>query len=299
MWHVKAWGVSRVTKYRIGIDGGGTHCRGRLVDSQGNLLAECSGGTGNVYSHYESALCEMENVITELFTLANLPINEYGDSTLVAGLAGANVPSVIQRLTEWRIPGLRHKIVSDVETACFGAHQGEPGAIFICGTGSQGAAWDGHRFQLMGGWGFMLSDLASGAILGQKALRMALLAHEGIIVGTPCMRHIMSIFQDNAEKMLLWTQQAQPKDWAHYAKVVFDYARLDDCHALGLVKQCAAEAETMIKALIHSSFSDIALLGGLAKPITPWLSDEVRKQLIEPRGDALDGAILLAKRLWG
>ncbi|MBT0730387.1 BadF/BadG/BcrA/BcrD ATPase family protein [Rosenbergiella nectarea] len=288
-----------MTKYRIGIDGGGTHCRGRLVDNQGNLLAECSGGTGNVYSHYESALSEVKKVITELYTLANLTVGEYGNSVLVAGLAGANVPSVIQRLTEWCIPNLQHKIVSDVETACFGAHQGEAGAIFICGTGSQGAIWDGQRFKLMGGWGFMLSDLASGAGLGQKALRRALLAHEGIIENSPCMNHIMSTFQDSPEQMLLWTQKAQPKDWAHYAKVIFDYAKRDDRNALRLVKQCAAEAETMIKALIHASRSDIALLGGITAPITPWLSNEIRERLIEPKGDALDGAILLGKRLWG
>lgn len=286
-----------MSTYRIGIDGGGTHCRGRLVDSQGNLLAECRGGTGNVYSHFESALAEVEAVIIELFTLANIPLSRYEESALVAGLAGANVPSVLQRLAQWHIPGLRHKILSDVETACIGAHQGRPGTIFICGTGSQGATWDGHRFQQMGGWGFMLSDLASGAVLGHKALRLALLAHEKILAESPCTHHIMSTFQHNAERMLLWTQHAQPKDWAQYAKCIFDYALQNDPHALDLVKSCAAEAEIMLNALMQNSQHDIALFGGMAKPLTPWLSTNLRQKLVEPKGDALDGAIQLAKQL--
>jgi len=288
-----------MSTYKIGIDGGGTHCRGRLVDSKGNFLAECRGGTANVYSHFESALVEVEAVVTELFTLANLPISRYEESVLVAGLAGANVPSVLQRLAEWHIPGLRHKILSDVETACFGAHQGQPGTIFICGTGSQGATWDGQRFQLIGGWGFMLSDLASGAILGHKALRLALLSHENIITASPCTRHIMNTFQHNPEKMLLWTQNARPKDWAQYAKCIFDYAQQNDTHAVALVKECATEAEIMISALRQHSQHDIALFGGIAEPLTPWLSAKIRKQLVESKGSALDGAILLAKQFWG
>lgn len=286
-----------MSNYRIGIDGGGTHCRGRLVDSQGNLLAECRGGAGNVYSHFDSAITEVESVVNELFTLANLTKSRFAESVMVAGLAGANVPSVLQRLEKWCIPGLQHKIVSDVETACLGAHQGQPGAIFICGTGSQGAVWDGQHFQLIGGWGFMLSDLASGAVLGHRALRLALLAHEGIIDESSLTQHIMSSFEHDAEKMLLWTQQARPKEWAQYAKYVFDYAQRDDYHGVNLVRESAKDAELMINALLRQTEMNIALLGGITEPLTPWLSADIRRQLVPPKSDALAGAILLAEKI--
>ncbi|WKX27094.1 BadF/BadG/BcrA/BcrD ATPase family protein [Tatumella ptyseos] len=286
-----------MSTYRIGIDGGGTHCRGRLVDSQGNLLAECRGGTGNVYSHFESALTEVESVVNELFTLANLSKSRFAESAMVAGLAGANVPSVLQRLEKWCIPGLQHKIVSDVETACFGAHHGRPGAIFICGTGSQGAVWNGQYFQLIGGWGFMLSDLASGAVLGQRALRLALLAHEGIIDESSLTQYIMSSFKHDAEKMLLWTQQARPKDWAQYAKYVFDYAQCDDYHGVSLVRESAKDAELMINTLLRQTELNVALLGGITEPLEPWLSADIRRQLVQPKSDALAGAILMAEKI--
>ena len=38
----------------------------------------------------------------------------------------------------------------------------------------------------------------------------------------------------------------------------------------------------------------MALMGGLAGPITPWLAEETRRHLVRPQGDALDGALQLA-----
>jgi len=281
-------------EFRVAIDGGGTHCRGRLLDRQNNILAEYVGGSANVYSHYERAINEVEKVIVELFQRAELSKRDYAHSILVAGLAGANVPSVKQRLESWGIAELQHKIVSDVEIACIGAHQGKPGAVLICGTGSQGVAWDGQHFHAIGGWGFMLSDLASGAVLGQKALRMALLAHEGMLPPSALTQYLMGLFNNDPEKMLLWTQQAQPKDWASYAKPVFKYAQLADCHAKTLVKQCATEAEMMLETLISISDNKVSMLGGLAEPLLSWLSPEIKKRLVQPKGNALDGAQQLA-----
>ena len=282
-------------KYRIGIDGGGTHCRGRLVDDKGDCLAEFVGGSANIYTQYQSALDEVEKVVAELFKLANLPSSEYVNSILVAGLAGANVPQVKMRLESWKLPGLTHKIVSDVETACIGAHAGKPGAVFICGTGSQGAVWDGKNFHLMGGWGFMLSDLASGAGLGKNALRMALLAHEGIIPHSIATQRLMSEFKHNPEEMLLWTQRAQPKDWAQYAKEIFEFAQNQDDHALTLVKQCVADAELMIDALMNRCHNELTLLGGMARPLREWLPQRIVNKLSVAKGDALDGALYLGR----
>lgn len=282
-------------KYRIGIDGGGTHCRGRLVDDKGYCLAEFVGGSANVYTQYQSALDEVEKVVAELFKLANLPCSEYVNSILVAGLAGANVPQVKARLESWKLPGLTHKIVSDVETACIGAHAGNPGAVFICGTGSQGAVWDGESFHLIGGWGFMLSDLASGAELGKNALRMALLAHEGIIPHSSATQQLMSEFKHSAEEMLLWTQRAQPRDWARYAKQIFEFAQHQDGHAQTLVKQCVADAELMIDALMDRCHNELTLLGGMAQPLEEWLPQRIVNRLSVAKGDALDGALYLAR----
>ncbi|HAB26036.1 MAG TPA: N-acetylglucosamine kinase, partial [Pantoea sp.] len=35
--------------YYLGIDGGGTRCRARLIDAQGKVLAQAEGGPANVF----------------------------------------------------------------------------------------------------------------------------------------------------------------------------------------------------------------------------------------------------------
>ena len=85
----------------LGIDGGGTRCRGRLTDAQGQLLAEARGGPANVWSHFEAAIDAIDRVIDDLFTQAALPAAARAQTVLVAGLAGANVASVKARLESW------------------------------------------------------------------------------------------------------------------------------------------------------------------------------------------------------
>ncbi|ANI84349.2 N-acetylglucosamine kinase [Kosakonia oryzae] len=280
----------------LGIDGGGTRCRGRLTDAQGQLLAEARGGPANVWSHFEAAIDAIERVIDDLFTQAALPAAARAQTVLVAGLAGANVASVKARLESWQPVCQSRYVFTDVETACAGAHNGAPGAVFITGTGSQGAAWDGTQFTLLGGWGFALSDAGSGAVLGQRALRLALLAHEGIVPSSALTQRIMAHYHDSPEQMLIWSRQATPADWGRIVPDVFAAAHADDVHGAALVQQTAADIALMIQPLLARSHGKLALMGGLAAPIQPWLPADIAALLVPPQGDALSGALRLASQ---
>jgi glucosamine kinase len=48
--------------------------------------------------------------------------------------------------------------------------------------------------------------------------------------------------------------------------------------------------------LLESGASRIALLGGLASSMLPWLSPDVQRRLVPVEGDAVDGALHLARR---
>ncbi|MDF7659877.1 BadF/BadG/BcrA/BcrD ATPase family protein [Erwiniaceae bacterium L1_54_6] len=280
----------------LGIDGGGTHCRGRLTDAQGQLLAEARGGPANVWSQFEAAIDAIDRVIDDLFTQAALPAAARAQTVLVAGLAGANVASINARLASWQPICQARYVFTDVEIACAGAHQGAPGAVFITGTGSQGAAWDGERFTLLGGWGFALSDAGSGAVLGQRALRLALLAHEGIVPTSALTQRIMAHYHDSPEQMLIWSRQATPADWGRIVPDVFAAAQVGDVHGTALIEQTAADIAQMVQPLLARSHGKLALMGGLATPIQPWLPAEIAALLVPPQGDALSGAIRLASQ---
>lgn len=278
----------------LGIDGGGTHCRGRLTDSAGRLLAEAKGGPANVWSQFDAAIVAIEQVIDELFAQANLPAEARDRTVMVAGLAGANVASVQSRLANWQPRCQARYLFTDVEIACAGAHAGAPGAVFIIGTGSQGAAWDGAHFTLLGGWGFALSDAGSGAILGQRALRLALLAHEEIVPASALTQRIMASYQNSPEQLLIWSKQATPADWGRVVPEVFAAAQQGDVHGTALVQQSAADIVQMVQPLLARSHGKLALMGGLAEPIQAWLPADIAALLVPPQGDALSGAIRLA-----
>ena len=280
----------------LGIDGGGTHCRGRLTDAQGQLLAEARGGPANVWSQFEAAIDAIDRVIDDLFIQAALPAAARAQTVLVAGLAGANVASVKARLDSWQPVCQARYVFTDVEIACAGAHHGAPGAVFITGTGSQGAAWDGERFTLLGGWGFALSDAGSGAVLGQRALRLALLAHEGIVPSSALTQRIMAHYHDSPEQMLIWSRQATPADWGRIVPDVFAAALAGDEHGTALIEQTAADITQMVQPLLARSHGKLALMGGLAAPIQPWLPTDIAALLVPPQGDALSGAIRLASQ---
>lgn len=281
--------------YLLGIDGGGTHCRARLTSNSGRLLAEVTGGPANVWSDYVQAMDRVEQLIADVIAQAGLPAASLAKTSVVAGLAGANVASVRQRLAQWRPDCASLQAISDVEIACAGAHAGEAGAVLIVGTGSQGAAWDGERFTLLGGWGFALSDQGSGAELGRRALRQALLAHEDIIVRTDFTESVMARFDHSAEAMLLWTRGATPGDWASVVPDVFNAALADDPHALTLIQQTAADIAMMVRRLNTLSNGRIALMGGLATPVQRWLHDDILALLVAPQQDALAGALHMAR----
>ncbi len=84
--------------YLLGIDGGGTQCRARLTDSEGTLLAQAVGGPANVWSQFDAALNSVEQLIAAVLSQAGLAPEALSHTSLVAGLAGANVASVQARL---------------------------------------------------------------------------------------------------------------------------------------------------------------------------------------------------------
>lgn len=283
-------------EYLLGIDGGGTRCRARLIHWQGQLLAEAVGGPANVWSRFDEALATVSQLARQVFQLAGLPPQALEKTSLVAGLAGANVASVSARLASFQLPCQHIRMLTDVEIACMGAHAGEPGAVFIIGTGSQGAAWDGQRFALLGGWGCALSDSGSGAELGRRALRLALLAHEDVVPRTPLTHTLMAHFRHSPETMLLWSLQATPADWGSVVPEVFAAASVGDEHGCTLVQQTADDIALMVRRLTARSAGRVALMGGLALPVRPWLAQDVQAMLSEPQGDALDGALRLARQ---
>ena len=84
--------------------------------------------------------------------------------------------------------------------------------------------------------------------------------------------------------------------FAQFAPLVLEHAERGDLLGKAVMEHAAAGAARIAQRLIDVGAPGVALLGGLAAPMTPWLPPAIQARLVKPEADALDGAILLARR---
>jgi glucosamine kinase len=280
----------------LGIDGGGTRCRARLVDGKGAVLGEGSAGAAGLTLGIEIAAAAIRAAARLAFDQAGL-----GDSELMArtraglGLAGANLPSLAAAMRKTPLGFASAVVASDALAACLGAHGGRDGAILILGTGSHGLAIANGRATSVGGWGFELADDGAGAMLGRSAVRSAIAACDGLGPRSALTEAIMDAFGHDPAAAALWAMTATPRDYAAFAPLVFERGAAGDEVATTILRDAAVRIDAMLGRLAALGATRIALMGGLSRPYGPWLEPGSRRLLVEPAGDAMDGAILMAR----
>jgi glucosamine kinase len=74
-----------------------------------------------------------------------------------------------------------------------------------------------------------------------------------------------------------------------------EHAARWDPIAMEVLSQAALDAGRMITRLLDAGAPSVCLLGGVAEPLSAWLSPAIKERLASPIGDAMDGAILMAR----
>lgn len=285
-----------MARYLLGMDGGGSNARARLIDHAGNRLGEGSGGPANAGNDLEGAIAALEAAADGALLAAALSNDDRTKVTAVIGAAGVGYPWVSERLAAAPF-GFRHlRVVTDAEIALEGAFAGGDGGILIVGTGSQAYGRIGERRLRIGGWGAALSDGGSGAVLGRRAARRALEANEGLATSSPLTDTIFNRLGGSAAALSTFGKAARPADWAALAPLVFRHAECGDPVAETLVARATSEIEALIDCLAAEGIGRIAVMGGLATSYRRFLSPRVAPLLVDPLGDALDGALGLARK---
>lgn len=284
-------GVSPV--YLLGIDGGGSGTRALLADAAGRPLAQASGAPAGLALGVAAAWQAISEVCAQAFAALGRPL-DWSACVLGCGLAGVNHPG-------WRAafiadaPGVRALVLeSDAFTTLLGAHGGAPGAIVALGTGSIGAALlaDGTR-RLVGGFGFPAGDEASGAWLGLRAVQHAQCALDGRAARDAFAEALLGAMQaDNTEQLVTWLSAANQTAYAGLAPLVFAHAAHP--FAANLLATAGRDVAAIMAALDPAGVLPVALCGGLADALAPYLPAVSRARLSLPRGDSAQGALQLA-----
>lgn len=236
---------------------------------------------------------------------AILPFLE-GDRLDLIGVGAAGAwlaPHAAQELSSRlaAASGAAVAVASDVVTAHAGALAGAGGVLLIAGTGAAALGVDADGARLVDGWGPELGDFGSGSWLGREALRAVLRADDALGARTALTAAIVQPVGAPSD-IQAWLAQREPlpRRLATLAPLVLDAAADGDAVAGEIVAE-AIRLLTATAVAASTRTTDVVIHGGLTDHA--WFRASLTSSLqtagrtiVPASGDALDGALLLARR---
>lgn len=282
----------------LGIDGGGTGCRAAVATASGAILGRGRGGPANIRTDLAGARENIVEAARLAFIDAGLDPVLIASTPAVLGLAGANVGDYKQRL-EAILPFARSEVENDSLISLEGALGEHDGAIAALGTGSVYLARRQGQLWPIGGWGFQIGDLGSGARIGRDLLQETLLVHDRIHTGSALADIMLERFNGDPGEMVEFTTTAKPADYGAFAPLVFEHAARGDAVARRIVDRAVGDVEETLAVYDLRPSERLCLLGGLAGLYAPLLSARYRAIIHAPLQDALGGAVMMAAKRFG
>ncbi|MFT8736238.1 MAG: BadF/BadG/BcrA/BcrD ATPase family protein [Zymomonas mobilis] len=280
--------------YFLGVDAGGSHCRSRLTDQNGRILGSGQAGAANARIGISNLWPLLMDVSAKACQQAGLDQNDWASIQAAFGIAGLSRPGLQQELEAMPSPFASLRYTGDDEIANIGAHQGQDGAILIVGTGSIAHIRIEGKSETLGGYGFPVSDEASGAWLGLELIRYSLRSFDGRIKKSLLTEKLIRHFSDNISGLIAWMDGANATDYAAFAPWVMQAGEKGDPVACSIIQRAVTYIENFVDVIFEKGAPRCCLMGGLAEPFMPWLSDRISDKLSPSQGDALQGALILS-----
>jgi glucosamine kinase len=284
--------VNNRTDYFIGIDGGGTKCKVRLEDANGNLIAETIAGPANAARDMKGSVESLLAATQMVIDASNVPNLSAENIHAGIGLAGLNIHEIKEAFEREALPFASTAITSDLHIACLGAHQGRDGAIVIAGTGSAGIAINGTQTLELGGHGFNIGDKSSGAWLGKMAISHTLETLDAIQAPNQLATEVMKKLNcNNAHAIVNLTLDAKSAFYATLAPLVLKLASEQQPDAIQLVTEGAEYLNKLTTQLLTLKPSRLSFIGGITHILIPYLAPQLQAQIEPALGSPEQGAI--------
>ncbi len=307
-----------LTRYYLGVDGGGTNCRIRLADENLRTLGEGRGGPSNLQlQNADPAYNSILEGTKAAFAAAGVSEAEYANTHACFCMAGGR--SVLDRdafaKRPWKFANVR--VYDDIDAAHAGALGGDEGAVIIAGTGSAALAIvDGKRHQA-GGWGFYVGDQMSGAILGRELIRRAVEATDGLVSGSPLTEAVVQALGGTLDDVMEWSFPKPseaitykdyrgkdidvsigqiPKAYGDFSRMIFEFYEKGDAVARELIDLELSYVDNYVRWFKLRGATRMAATGGLGERLYPILVDRYGDFIVKPLGDNLSGAVILAQQ---
>ena len=280
-------------RFIFGVDGGGTGCRVGLADKTGKIISLQQGGPANIETSFREANKNIIDTCKKTLAKIDLPESLISESYAILGLAGSNMGDFDKQLSE-HLPFKDNLIINDGEITLQGAIGDSDGCVAVIGTGSVFIGRANGIAKQIGGWGFALGDDGSGAKLGQNLLRLAIRCHENLERHSDLTIQVMKKFDNKIINLIKETYDFKPRDFAQFAGLIFEANSSGDSHARKILKNQIPIVERSIISAGFNKAHPFCLSGGLGKFYRPLIKKKFLDASVEPKGNAVDGAISIA-----
>jgi glucosamine kinase len=283
-------------EFLIGVDGGGSGTRVRLARTDGVELAEGVSGPSGLLHGIANAWAAVEDAAGMAFRAAELEFPAKDKIAIGLGLAGVHNKQWAAEFVAANPGYARVALETDGHTTVLGAHRGQPGAIIALGTGSVGEIKraDGSHVEV-GGWGFPAGDEASGAWMGLRAVNHIQQVLDGRLPGSAFADDVANACGGERNAVQNWLAKATQTNYAQLARIVLQHGESNEAARLILL-EAGREVEIMANALDTTGTLPIALCGGLAAPLRPFMPVSMLKRIVLPQGDSAAGALRLIQQ---
>src|SRR5262249_58893835 len=105
----------------LGVDGGGTRCRARLVAASGERLGEAAAGPANIRFGLEQGFAAVRQAALQCLDEVGLAHADLGRIVACLALAGASEPLHLAAAQDYRHPFRKAIITTDAPAACLRA----------------------------------------------------------------------------------------------------------------------------------------------------------------------------------
>lgn len=299
--------------YFIGIDGGGTKTAFALGNEKGEILATTTLGGS---SYMEIGVIGVVNLlmsgIKAILSEENITLSDCDSICIGLPCYGENKnkdQEITVKLTEILKP-CKVTIVNDAVVGAAGALQSDIGIHLVAGTGSIAVGFDGYgKTVRCGGFSEIFGDEGSCYWVGKKVMEVFSKEADGRLPKGPLYDLIYKEFslQEDFEFIGLVTDTIFPHrdKVAALQKIALEAALQRDVNAIRIYKEAAEELALIIlgvkKQLQFSEYPvPVSYLGGLfhaSQFVLPTLEKLIQEEncvLVEAKGSAVEGAILLA-----
>lgn len=298
-----------MTRYILGIDGGGTKTEVAISSETGEIISRAYSGPSNWTTTPKKIAKEniIEGIESALKQVPDIKID-----LISAGVAGVSKRELEMREFLLSLNIAKDVIVTtDAHIALAGALLDTEGVIVIAGTGSIGYGRRNDLEKRTGGWGYLLGDEGSAYDVGRRGIIASLKAYDGREEETILLDMFYEYMGYGDIEALVKIIYERAKDTiSGFAKYVVKAGEMGDKVALSILESAAYELSLLgistaegIGYRREDKFN-LAYTGGFFKakdivtgPFTKFIKDRFPNANVFPaKAEPIIGAIIIGQR---